>query len=83
MSAKDWMAQDLADMLGIVVERPASVETTALGTAMLAATGAGLYPTLGDAAQAMRGTLSRFEPRMEVGEREERLVRWRKALAAS
>ncbi|MGB7371734.1 glycerol kinase GlpK, partial [Erythrobacter sp.] len=44
MAANDWMAQDLADMLAITVERPAFVETTALGAAMLAASGAGLYP---------------------------------------
>ena len=42
MSANNWMAQDLANMLGIVVERPAFVETTALGAAMLAAKSLGL-----------------------------------------
>jgi glycerol kinase len=31
MSANDWMAQDLADVTGLTVERPAFVETTALG----------------------------------------------------
>jgi glycerol kinase len=83
MSANDWMAQDLADMLGVVVERPAFVETTALGAAMLAATGAGLYPDLPSAAAAMRGDLVRFEPAMEQAVREERLARWRKALSAA
>ena len=28
MSANDWMAQDLANMLNLTVERPAMVETT-------------------------------------------------------
>lgn len=83
MSANNWMAQDLADMLGVPVERPHFVETTALGAAMLAATGAGLYPTLADAASAMRGELARFDPAMPAGLREERLGRWRKALAAA
>src|SRR3546814_9371367 len=55
MAANDWMAQDLADMLDLTVERPDFVESTALGAAMLAATGAGLYPHLADAAAAMRG----------------------------
>ena len=41
MAANDWMAQDLADMLNVPVERPDFVESTALGAAMLAATGAG------------------------------------------
>jgi glycerol kinase len=83
MSANNWMAQDLADILGITVERPSFVETTALGAAMLAATGAGLYPDLATAAQAMRGRLSRFEPEMAGEVREERLALWRKALEAA
>jgi len=83
MAANDWMAQDLADMLGITVERPGFVETTALGAAMLAATGAGLYSSLGMAAEAMRGDLVRFTPQLAAGVREERLMRWRKALTAA
>jgi len=83
MSANNWMAQDIANMLGLVVERPGFVETTALGAAMLAASGVGLYAGLHDAAQAMRGELSRFEPELREGEREERLARWRNALTAT
>ena len=41
MSANDWLAQDLADMLALEVERPDFVETTALGAAMLAGVGRG------------------------------------------
>ena len=83
MSANDWMAQDLANMLGITVERPDFVETTALGAAMLAAAGAGIHPDLATAAQAMRGELARFEPAMGDDVRKERLGRWQKALQAS
>src|SRR3546814_5139246 len=36
MAANNWMAQDLADILDLPVERPDFVETTALGAAMLA-----------------------------------------------
>ena len=82
MSANDWMAQDLADMLGVKVERPEFVETTALGTAMLAAVGAGLYSDLPSAASAMRGGFKTFEPSMDESTRDERLSRWKKALAA-
>ncbi len=82
MSANDWMAQDLADMLGVTVERPDFVETTALGAAMLAAVGAGIHPTLEHAAHAMRGKVRSFAPAMDEETREERLARWRKALAA-
>lgn len=83
MSANDWMAQDLADVLDLPVERPEFVETTALGVAMLAATGAGIHPSLEAAAQAMRGKLSRFSPMMDNSVREVRLSEWRKALAAT
>ena len=82
MAANDWMAQDLADILGMGVERPDCVETTALGAAMLAAAGAGLYPDLASAAQEMRGQLTRFEPAMDGAVRAARLAAWEKALGA-
>lgn len=81
MAANDWMAQDLADMLDLTVERPAFVESTALGAAMLAATGAGLYPDLAHAAQAMRGRATRFTPALDARTRETRLAGWQGALA--
>ena len=83
MSANDWMAQDLADMLDLTVERPDFVETTALGAAMSAAVGHGLYGSLEEAAAQMRGNVSTFAPRMDESVREERLNRWRKAIAAA
>ena len=83
MSANDWMAQDLADVLGVTVERPGFVETTALGAAMLAAAGVGLYPDLATACTAMRGRLSTFAPAMAAEVRDARLAAWKKALAAS
>ena len=83
MSANDWMAQDLADVLGVPVERPGFVETTALGAAMLAAAGAGIYPNLAAACAAMRGRLATFEPGMAAEVRDARLAAWKKALAAS
>jgi glycerol kinase len=81
MSANDWMAQDLADMLGVPVERPAFVETTALGAAMLAGLGWGMFGSLEEAAR-MRGAVQRFEPAMPHDTREGRLAQWRTALAA-
>jgi len=83
MSANDWMAQDIADILRLPVERPANVETTALGAAMLAGLGAGLFASLEEAAAAMRGGITRFEPAMKDAVREERLGRWQKAVAAA
>lgn len=80
MVANDWMAQDLADMLNIPVERPAFIETTALGAAMLAGVGAGLYPSL-EAAAVMRGKVENFSPAMAADVRETRLNGWANAVA--
>jgi glycerol kinase len=81
MSANDWMAQDIADILNLEVERPDMVETTALGAAMLAAVGAGIHADLGTAATAMRGEVRSFAPQMDAAERGRRLSGWRGALA--
>lgn len=81
MAANDWMAQDLADMLNLTVERPEFFESTALGAAMLAATGAGLYPDLASAAKAMRGRATRFTPALSAPKRKTRLAGWQSALA--
>ncbi len=83
MSGNDWMAQDLADILDIVVERPADIETTALGAAMLAAVGCGIYRDLSDAAAAMRPAAHSFTPRMDGAVRKARLAQWRRAMAAT
>ena len=82
MSANDWLAQDIADVLRLPVVRPDFVETTALGAAMLAAVGAGLHPSLEAAAAAMTGGTRRFDPAMNEDARAARLAAWDKALAA-
>ena len=81
MSANDWLAQDLANILGITVERPEMVETTALGAAMLAAVGSGWFGGLDEAAKAMRGPVVGFTPRMDGAVRDARLKVWREAVA--
>ena len=81
MAANDWLAQDLADMLDLVVERPDFVETTALGAAMLAGVGSGLFAGLEEAA-AMRGSVETFEPAMHPEARKGRLGGWKIAVRA-
>jgi len=78
MVANDWMAQDLADMLAVSVERPKFAETTALGAAMLAGVGSGLFKGLEEAA-VMRGAVETFEPAIGADIRDARLAGWQKA----
>ncbi|KHK92561.1 glycerol kinase GlpK [Novosphingobium malaysiense] len=82
MSANDWMAQDLADVLALPVERPAFIETTALGAGMLAALGAGLFSSLEEAALAMGGKRETFSPAMPAEVRAARVGDWARALAS-
>ena len=44
MVASDWMLQRLADILNAPVDRPVILETTALGAAWLAGSGAAVWP---------------------------------------
>jgi xylulokinase len=48
-----------ADVTGLPVRVPANIETTATGAAMLAAVGAGLHPTVAEAARVF----VRYEPK--------------------
>lgn len=79
MSANDWIAQDMADMLDLSVERPADVETTARGAAMLAGLGCGLFASL-EAATGMASPPTRFAPAMAGDVRAARLAGWRALL---
>ena len=81
MVANDWVVQNLSTLLDIPVDRPVVMETTALGAAYLAGLKAGLYQSLDDIAanwQRERG----FEPDRANETAQNRLTRWRKAVAA-
>ena len=80
MAGNDFLAQDLADMLGLAVERPANVESSALGAAMLAGVGRGVFASLADAATAMRPDVTRFTPRPIDGA--VRMAAWDRAVGA-
>ena len=82
MAANGFLAQDLADLLDLEVQRPANVETSALGAAMLAGLGAGLFASLDEAAAAVRGPVARFSPGADDAARGERLAAWDRAVAA-
>ena len=79
MVANDWMVQDLANILDITVERPGFYETTALGAAMLAAVGCGIYPSL-EEASVMISRLDVHQPDIDPGTRTRRLAGWERAI---
>ena len=80
MAANDWLCQFLADILQARIERPAELETTALGAAFLAGLATGLWPDL-ESLTAHSCTAAVFEPRMPPARRELLLAGWRQALA--
>ena len=79
MAANDWLMQFIADMTGAVVERPADIETTARGAAVVAALGAGLYGSLEEAAGGWQRE-TRFVPKMDGATRARRLKGWHRAV---
>ncbi|MGE5723496.1 MAG: glycerol kinase GlpK [Sphingomonadales bacterium] len=79
MTANGWLCQFLADILAMPVERPVTVETTALGAAMLAGIGVGLWDGPRGIAQLL-GRSDRFAPRLSEAERQAHLAGWREAL---
>ena len=79
MVANDWLCQDLADSLGVTVERPRLIETTALGAAMLAGVGAGLFADL-DEASAMSAADRSFVPALDDAARGARRSAWARAV---
>jgi glycerol kinase len=79
MAANAWLCQFLADIVGVPVERPANLETTALGAAFHAGLATGVWPDL--------NALSRtwvsdevFQPRMDGGLRQTLLAGWESAV---
>ncbi|RJS44821.1 glycerol kinase GlpK [Nocardioides cavernaquae] len=78
-AANDLLCQVQADQVGVPVERPKIVETTALGAAFLAGLGTGVW----DSTDALRETWQ-LEHRFEPGERDEKAyARWREAVERS
>ena len=79
MAASDWTMQRLADILDAPVDRPAILETTALGAAYLAGLGCGLLPEPAQFARSWRRE-SRFSPKMKAGLRDAKYAGWTEAV---
>jgi glycerol kinase len=80
MSASAAFGQRLADLSGVGVARAAYQETTALGAALFAGLGVGLYPDLETAARA-RPSTDGFRPALAEHAREAAYARWLDAVA--
>ena len=77
----DWLMQFQADVLGVPVERPDVIETTALGAAGLAGIAAGVWPD-GDAFLAGR-QFEVFSPGDRAPAAQASLSGWRRAVRAT
>jgi len=77
--ASDLLMQTQADLLGLTVERPKNIETTALGAAMLAGLGTGLWPDV-DSLDQIREVDRKFAPTITHKDRRSRTRVWKKAV---
>jgi glycerol kinase len=80
-AANDWLMQFQADVLGVPVERPDMVETTALGAAGLAGLALGVWRSSHEFVGSRR--FQRFEPRTTAAERRALLAGWSRAVDAA
>ena len=74
-SANNFLMKFQADMLGLSVERPKCIETTALGAAYLAGLATGYYKNRADIVDNWR-LGRRFEPTMDLPTRKKLLKGW-------
>jgi glycerol kinase len=79
MTASDAAMQFLADIIDAPVDRPAVMETTALGAAYLAGLAAGVCPGPGAFAQTWKRE-RRFEPQMDAALRAKKWAGWQDAV---
>ena len=79
MSVNNWLMQFLADILQLPVERPQTVETTALGAAFLAGLQCGVYADLDEISEC-HTLQQRFTPAMSEPQRAARCKSWRRAV---
>ena len=79
-SKNDFLMQFQADILGVTVDRPKLVETTAAGSAYLAGLAVGVWNSPSEL-DHVRRTDCRFEPQMEGRQRQELYQGWHNAVA--
>jgi glycerol kinase len=80
-SANSWLMQFQADVLGVSVERPSNIETTALGAAGLAGIAAGVWPDAEQFLAAQRFTA--FSPSAGSASARAQRLEWGRAVRAA
>jgi len=80
MVVNNWLSQNLADVLGVRVDRPVITETTAAGAAALAGLQAGIFHSLEQLAEHWQCDRS-FQPALQEEERRRRYAGWQRAIA--
>ncbi len=78
-SANNLLLKFQSDVLGIDIERPSSVETTALGAAYLAGLSLGVYDSTNEI-RKYRNIEKTFSPSEDTEWRKEKLREWRRAV---
>ena len=81
-AANDLLLQIQADVLGMPVERPAVLETTALGAALLAGLAVGFFGAAADVAAARRVERT-FEPTLDAAGRRRLHAAWAEGVKRS
>lgn len=80
-TSNDWLMQFQADVLGVPVERPDCIETTALGAGGLAGIAAGVWKNADEFISQRKFDV--FEPRMSREEAATLLSGWHRAVGAA
>jgi glycerol kinase len=83
VSLSNELLQMQSDLCNTPVERPKDVETTAMGAAISAGIGAGVWSSVEDLASAPDEIDRKFTPQIDAADREARSARWQKAVEAS
>ena len=78
-AASDLLMQMQADLLGVPVERPRALESTAMGAAFMAGLAVGAWNDPAEV-EALRSIDRVFEPCMPATQRERMRARWREAV---
>ncbi|CZR67949.1 probable GUT1-glycerol kinase [Phialocephala subalpina] len=80
MTNSDLCMQTQADLIGIPVERPRMLETTALGAAIAAGFAIGVWQNFDELKSVNTAGTTIFQPKISAQEKDKKFARWEKAV---